>query len=471
MKPQNLHAHEDRLLDFVYGELPVPEAKLVEAHLQGCARCTQALDDIRGVRATMSQLSMEPAPDAGLESLMAYAQQAARRAAAGPAPQPSRWRRWLLPVVGLASVATLGIISIQAISPELTRPDLAAAVQEPQAKVEASRAKDSEAAPAPLPKPEAAEAQAQLLGPGADSLQQEASARPAGKELARAEDWNNSGSGGGLDTRVSRTSESKAKRDVPASVGARERSGPAKKSKAYAPKMAPAEPADLDALDEESLAEARKQPTRKPSAPRESLKLGGAALADRAAEAEEAPEALAAESAPAGAVASAPAPSRDDEADDFKEAGTASTGTVAARAPASPKPVVKGEAPSAYAPPPPPAQAAPAQAAPASRKQATSVAELSRRAQEALRDGDRAREAALLRAALAAGPSEAERLRLLNRLCEAELSRGLRSEGIANCLRVVEEAPDSSEAQVARRRLSRESVNLEAPAKAAEPVK
>ena len=70
MKPQNLHAHEDRLLDFVYGELPVPEAKLVEAHLQGCARCTQALDDIRGVRATMSQLSQEPAPDAGLESLL-----------------------------------------------------------------------------------------------------------------------------------------------------------------------------------------------------------------------------------------------------------------------------------------------------------------------------------------------------------------------------------------------------------------
>ncbi|WNZ59366.1 zf-HC2 domain-containing protein [Myxococcus sp. MxC21-1] len=100
MKPQNPHAQEDRLLDFAYGELPVPEARLVEAHLESCARCTQALDDIRGVRATMSQLSVEPAPDAGLESLMAYAQQAARRAAAGPAPKPSRWRRWLLPVVG-----------------------------------------------------------------------------------------------------------------------------------------------------------------------------------------------------------------------------------------------------------------------------------------------------------------------------------------------------------------------------------
>ncbi|MFP2933239.1 anti-sigma factor family protein, partial [Pyxidicoccus sp. 3LG] len=74
MNPQNLHAHEDRLLDFAYGELPVSEARVVEAHLQGCARCTQALHDIRGVRVTMSQLSpMEPAPDAGLESLLAYA--------------------------------------------------------------------------------------------------------------------------------------------------------------------------------------------------------------------------------------------------------------------------------------------------------------------------------------------------------------------------------------------------------------
>ncbi|MFP2902855.1 hypothetical protein [Corallococcus sp. 4LFB] len=40
------------------------------------------------MRTTMAQLSSEPAPDAGLESLLAYAQQSARRAAAGPSRSP-----------------------------------------------------------------------------------------------------------------------------------------------------------------------------------------------------------------------------------------------------------------------------------------------------------------------------------------------------------------------------------------------
>ena len=47
MKPQTLHAHEDRLLDFAYGELPAPEARAVESHLEGCTRCTELLDGHR----------------------------------------------------------------------------------------------------------------------------------------------------------------------------------------------------------------------------------------------------------------------------------------------------------------------------------------------------------------------------------------------------------------------------------------
>jgi hypothetical protein len=112
MKPQTLHAHEDRLLDFAYGELPPQEAQAVQSHLEGCTRCSELLAGIGGVRTVMAQLPMEPAPDAGLESLLAYAQQAARNAAAGPAPKPTWWRRWLVPVMGVATVCAFGVVSV-----------------------------------------------------------------------------------------------------------------------------------------------------------------------------------------------------------------------------------------------------------------------------------------------------------------------------------------------------------------------
>ena len=46
MKPVNLHAHEDRLLELAYGELPPGEAQAVQAHVASCARCAQELDAI-----------------------------------------------------------------------------------------------------------------------------------------------------------------------------------------------------------------------------------------------------------------------------------------------------------------------------------------------------------------------------------------------------------------------------------------
>ena len=46
MKPQSLHAHEDWLLDFVYGELPPQEAQAVKSHLEGCSRCSELLAGI-----------------------------------------------------------------------------------------------------------------------------------------------------------------------------------------------------------------------------------------------------------------------------------------------------------------------------------------------------------------------------------------------------------------------------------------
>jgi hypothetical protein len=465
MKPQSLHAQEDRLLDFAYGELPNPEARLVEAHLQGCARCTQALDDIRGVRATMSQLSHEPAPDAGLESLLAYAHQAARRAAAGPEPKPSRWRRWLLPVMGVASVATLGIFSIQAMEPKLTSPNLSVAVQEKaQERAKAEYGAAEPAAPVAQALPTAAEPlpQAELLDKAPGEAEQPLGAGAAAK-LERAPDWNNAGSGGALDPRVTRASEAKGKWDS-SGLGTKERaSGPSKR------KMAPMKAAPADAFERDEAprgaAEAREQEPLAKKAPerRETLRLDTPATDSLGVSDDEALEEAPAEAqaqvgnappASPAAVASAPMPS------------------MATRAPRTAT-AKDAEDLDAYAAPmslPPPPAKASASAMP-KQVASPSPAELSRQAQDAYRADNRAREASLLRAALATGVSGSERLNLLNRLCDAELALGRRSDGLAACLQVVDEAPDSSAAQTARRRLARESVDLKAPEKSAVPAK
>ncbi|MCY1021970.1 anti-sigma factor family protein [Pyxidicoccus sp. MSG2] len=485
MNPQNAHAHEDRLLDFAYGELPTPEARAMEAHLSGCARCTQALDDIRGVRATMSQLSTEPAPDAGLESLMAYAQQAARRAAAGPAPKPSRWRRWLLPVLGVASVSTFGILILEANEHAPASPSPAQVA----AKVEMARAKDaapargvaepvvaSAEAPAPPPPPTAQAA------PSPKALLDEGAA----KEVARAEDWRNAGSGGGLDARIVREEEMKAKPGY--GKGASERARASTNRQPLA-KTAPSKASkfafgEKDAPDEESLAESA---PRDDSASRkqEGLKLGGASAAQAQAADEDdgafdkvfaggdAPQAVGSVSVPAGppapatAAPASPSPSPSGGRADVATGALAQTESLAERRAPAPaqaptKKAKRSESPS------------PAAEMPASRAQAEpgpSVAELSSQARDAYLAGDRALEAGLLRSALAAGPSGSERLGLLNRLCDAELALGRQAAGAAACKQVIADAPGSSAAQAARRRLSREPAILEAAPKSADPQK
>lgn len=107
------HQYEDKLLEFAYGELARPEADAVEAHVRGCAKCSQQLAEIKGVRATMSALPMVAAPDAGLESLMAFAEQAARRNAEGQV-KPSFWKRYLAPLMTVMALAVVGVIGMQA---------------------------------------------------------------------------------------------------------------------------------------------------------------------------------------------------------------------------------------------------------------------------------------------------------------------------------------------------------------------
>lgn len=109
MKP-TVHQYEDKLLELAYGELPAHEASAVEAHVQGCARCSTALSEIRSVRHSMARLPQVEAPEAGLDSLFAYAEQAARRNAAGPAAAPSFWRRLVAPLAGVAALSVVAVI-------------------------------------------------------------------------------------------------------------------------------------------------------------------------------------------------------------------------------------------------------------------------------------------------------------------------------------------------------------------------
>ncbi len=106
------HQSEDKLLEFAYGELPAPEAEAVEAHVRGCARCAESLDGIKHVRSTMARLAPEPAPDAGLESLLAYAEQAARRNAEVARPKPW-WSRFIVPVASVTALALVGVVFVK----------------------------------------------------------------------------------------------------------------------------------------------------------------------------------------------------------------------------------------------------------------------------------------------------------------------------------------------------------------------
>jgi hypothetical protein len=443
MKPQFIHAQEDRLLDFAYGELQPSEAQLVEQHVEGCSRCAEALADIRGVRTSMSRLSLEPAPDAGLESLLAYAQQSARRAAAGPVPQPSWWRRWLVPAVGVAAVSVFGLVvhrvSTQ-VEPMSLSPHLPLEAKKDVAGKEAA-ANLKEEAPAPaFPAVAQAPKQAPTAQPPAEAValhaQRDEEFRLAQEKTkgvrrrgSRSEDWSNVGSGGGF---------------------------PAKKRESYA------------ALDED-----RRDTLAASESPRAeaddslagvSVDLEGNAP-QQVARAE--PAATPKDEAEAPVL-----PGQSQQAVTYEESRgrgqqqgrtSSSLGPVASSRPASP------EAAMPSAPPPPavaaapegfadkaPAAAnpAPARTAPSKLKQSApeSPAELSRQAREASRGGDRSREASLLRMALADARGS-ERLDLLSRLCEAEVALGRRDAALEACNQVVAEDPDSRAASLARRRL------------------
>lgn len=447
MSAQNAHAHEDRLLDFAYGELPATEAQALEQHVQGCVRCSKALADIRGVRTTMAQLSSEPAPDAGLESLLAYAQQSARRASAGPEPKPSRWRRWLLPAVGLATVSTFGILSLEVNEGLHLEPNLAQKTASPAMAPAADETRtlgkrEPKSAPASAPAPVA-----RSYTPRSDDLLAEAPASEAlrdaparnqadaqlkGNAAGRPSDWMNAGGGGAMLER---------RREGPAPTKKLSKAQDADgEFAALEPAQAPKEEAagavyggkDARATSDSALDQAGTGTDKAQVAKRDSLRLGGASygrgLASDDADAME----RAAPPPPPASVASAP---------------------MAQAAPTTPS-ATGSVSSSKQAPGPARAEAAKPKA---TEKQSPAGAmtsrELARQAQAAASQGDRAREAQLLRAALAAGPSGGERLDLLSRLCDSESAQGQSAAAAVVCAQVVHEAPESGAAQMAQRRM------------------
>lgn len=111
MKPV-AHQYEDKLLEFAYGELSANEENAVSAHVKTCAKCKEALAGIKVVRQSMRQLPVEPAPEAGLDSLLAYAEQAAQRNAQGRAKSRSPWSKWVGALSAVAAMSTVVWVTV-----------------------------------------------------------------------------------------------------------------------------------------------------------------------------------------------------------------------------------------------------------------------------------------------------------------------------------------------------------------------
>lgn len=460
MKTQGAHAHEDRLLDFAYDELPPTEARLVEQHVQGCSRCSETLAGIRGVRTTMSRLPLESAPDAGLESLLAYAQQSARRAAAGPEPAPRWWRRLLAPVLSVAALSVFGIVVVQVNREVDLSPPLAQHKESPREKTRsreepAKMVADAAAAPAPMPPEASTPVPAEIGKAPATRMPTKAAPKKGLMRDSLREDWSNMGAGsaGGFpDKKLALNSDDEA--------------------------------SGLDVLGS-------KETKRKRDA------IGGTALpsvspAQSSEPAEEAPAEYASRAESEAVQAAPPEPQQMVRGSASRPAAVARKDFAQEEAYAQQAPAGRAQVTSASPPPPPaaPAQYEPSTAAPRTVAQAEgmksevaqkparlspSPAELMNQAEVANRSGDWAQEVAFLRAALSAGVRGSQRLEVMSRLCDAEFALGRRQIAVQVCKGVVAEAPGSSEARMAQRRLESalesSADELDSDQKAASPAK
>ncbi|MDC0708817.1 zf-HC2 domain-containing protein [Stigmatella sp. ncwal1] len=406
MKPQHLHAPEDRLLDFAYGELSAKEALAVESHLEGCPRCREALASIRGVRSAFSQLSLEPAPEAGLDSLLAYAQQSARSMAAGPVPKQTLWRRLTVPVMGVAAVCVFGMVTLRVTQNVQFQPEFSAKAQE---------------AAAPKPSmdrgavPPASSAETATIEPGFepnadlefDTQSPSKQQMPQLSTARRDQPWEGA----------------EKKKTMPAPAG--------KKGTSLASKSKEAKyeaPGDkVSGLVDGFMAP---PPPPAPVAPAPAA----ATPAPRKAQAEVADELE-------------PAPQQRDS--DEEDANRLKDDSLVGGGPSSSLRLNESRARQS--------NSAPSSGAVAPAERPVSETELSQQVIVARQDNKRVLEVSLLREALAAGATGEERLSLLTRLCDAEFALGRRKAAIEACSQVVKEAPGSQAAQVARRRLNQDA--------------
>ncbi len=143
--PVPTHPDDDRLLELAYGEVPASEARALRQHVDGCARCRKVLDGIAEVRTAFRSIPDEPAPEKGLESLLAYGEQAAARA---------RSRRGGLRILALLSAATAFAVVWVMLpgqsrrsdtlvgAPATKTPDVLAQAEVPREAVQGGRARD-----------------------------------------------------------------------------------------------------------------------------------------------------------------------------------------------------------------------------------------------------------------------------------------------------------------------------------------
>jgi hypothetical protein len=444
---------QDRLLELTYGELSADEARAVETHVAECSSCRKALDEIRGVRLVMSKLSQPAAPQAGLESLLAYAEQSARRASAGPAPRARWWTKWLAPVGGLAAVVAFGIIAHEvAKSPDLQNPAEqvvrdklggpvpASMESKPSAPVATQESLDRVEGNSPAERdrgmlfaePGGGGSLKDAMGDAMNrqdtsAIRKKSERRIAQKEMKKAtagEGWGESAVNRWAAPPPSAPSDVSSKADVGSGSGG---------LRGAARVEAPAK--------EMAAAEAKSAHASRPPAPsvRSAAEYSQPAAApSRAAEEYEPPSAVpaapgrAADYAPSSAAAPAPRGEGKSAADGYKRAETASeTVAVQDRASASPDDAARARAEA-----------------------------LSRQAVAAQRGGSRQREVEYLRQALTTGVRDAAIVTsLLLRLCDAHLALGNVADGEAACERVTREFPSSSAAQVAARRLIESRAN------------
>lgn len=486
-----LHSHEDKLLELAYGELPAAEARAVEAHVAGCARCSGALADIRGVRQTMSQLQPVPAPDAGLESLLAYANQTARRIQAGPAPRASSWRKWLAPVAGLAALSVLVVVA-RDVQPHLDQLAPSAALQQ-QARKEQDRVAERERNSEGY----AEKAESKKAAPKGASAKPVAQGIPLAKEAVVGEPVPAGGTAGDrrafsvdVDSRLAKKKVAPVSKDLLGEDDRESAELPARRAKAervtsaagmlggaaagsgarkvreddsqaerqdFSKKLSslPSEPAP-----EEEKAEEKPEPAR-----------SSAEVADRdQAPSQDAPAAQAAAAPPPPAVAAAeprsalslrgPGIGSGLGANMARGGGSAGSGSTAGVA----------SFPPASAPAAAPLRMAPAPAQRAGKKDVSADPRTTLLVEVGMARArhDLAAEQRALNALLPYARSNDERRQWLTQLCNVEFQAGSAGQG---CSLLAREFPESSEGQLASRRMRSSAVDGVSGRKASAPAK